>query len=148
MLVVLLKYWQIIAGAAGAFALAWMLHSLDINRIETKQRAALAAQEAILIAVCETNKAITTGISNDYQSKISDLNNKLAAAKRLHPSKCITVSVASPAGGRNAAAGGTQPAGAYGVASDALYDFAGEAEKYRLQLIGCQNFVEKVWAAH
>ena len=33
--------------------------------------------------------------------------------------------------------------GARGLRSDWLYDYAGEAEQYRLQLIACQNFIKK-----
>ncbi len=33
--------------------------------------------------------------------------------------------------------------GARGLRSDWLYDYAGEVEQYRLQLIACQNFIKK-----
>lgn len=145
MLLALLKYWQIGAGAVGAFVLAWMLHSLDVNRIESNQRDALAAQETKLAAACEASKAITTEVSNAYQDQIADLNAKLLSVKRLRPSRCIALSAPVPAGGRDATPTGAEPARTDGINSDALYDFAGEAEKYRLQLIACQKFIVKVW---
>lgn len=104
---------------------------------------ALRAQESNLIAQCEKDKAITTEASKAYETSISTLNNRLIALKRMHPKACVPVTSATA--GHNATTSTGKPAGAHGVAAESLYDFAGEAETYRLRLVACQGFVKSVW---
>ncbi len=144
-----LRFWQLAVGAIGAFGLSYLLHTVDVDRIEKKQRDVLAAQAIELTTKCDSDKKITLEASNDLQSKISALNSELISVKRLHPSSCIVPVRPADATRCNdgAAARKKPPTADAGVTSDALYDYAGEAEKYRLQLISCQGFVRKVWEA-
>lgn len=146
MFLMLLKYWQPLAAAIATAALAWLLHSVDVHRLEAKHQRNLVSNAAAIQAECTADKRLTAEVSNDYQTRIAALNNELAAVKRLRPSKCV-VPTPIPAPGRNEATSRTKPAEEDGVTSDALYDFAGEAEQYRLQLIACQAFITKTWEA-
>jgi hypothetical protein len=57
------------------------------------------------------------------------------------------VPVANASDANNAGASAAKSSGQNGVTTDALYEFASDAEKYRIQLIGCQNFITKTWEA-
>lgn len=128
---------------AGGFGGGWYIESgIAARHLKT----ALAGQEAALLKQCDDDKKITSGVSNEYESKITDLNSQLASLKRVHPSRCVPIT--GQAVRRDAAAAAGQPVGSYGVDSDALLTFAAEAEKYRLQLVGCQSFINKTWAEH
>jgi len=90
---------------------------------------------------CNKDKAITKEVSSAYQKKISALNSKLNAL-RVSPPKCIAVKPNTPIG-RNDAAPGEELRGQNGLPSGVLYEFAGDAEKSRLQLIACQDFINR-----
>ncbi len=108
----------------------------DESRLESK----LKAQEAVLIKQCDDDKQKTTEVSRAYQDKIAALNSRIAAL-RVRPAKCVPVAISS--GGRNGEASGAKPSGAHGIDDRFLIDYAAEAEKYRLQLLSCQDFVRK-----
>ena len=144
----LISNWKTILGVIATASIAWMLHSLDVNRIEAAQREALAEQVKVDTNVCNADKAITEGVSNDYQKKVTDLGNQLAALKLREPSRCISVSPAKPSCRGNASPKSSEPSGTDGVTSYALYDYASDAEKYRIQLISCQDFISKTWASN
>lgn len=142
----LINYWKEILTAVIALCLAIGAHALDITRIETKQQIELSTQAKSLIAECQKDKQLTTDISNDYETKLSALNHQLDTL-RLQPSTCISVSTASGPARHTGSTRIPKLSGQNGVASTTLYSYAGEAEKYRLQLISCQSFVKKVWTA-
>lgn len=141
---------QAILVASGTFVatagLAWLLHSFDVGRIELQHAMDMNAQQTALQEQCRKDKAITTETSHDYQQTLSNLTDQLAALKRLQPSRCV-MPAASAAPRCHDAAGGGKSAEQNGVDTDTLYDFAGEAERYRLQLIACQSFIARTWRA-
>jgi hypothetical protein len=126
-----------IAVFLAGLSLGWYVHS---RIAESTLKSALASQQAALIKQCEDSKKITMEVSREYQSKITALNGRVAAL-RLRPAKCVPVT--KPATGHNGEASGNEPARPHGVDAGFLIDYAGEAEKYRLQLISCQDFVRK-----
>ena len=146
MIAFLLTNWKVILTGCLVSLLSWGLHTLDVYRLEDKQRTELAEQAKVLNNSCNADKAITEGVSNDYQKKLADLGRQLDAVKRVQPTRCIPVSAPRPACGSNAKTGANQPVDQNGVTSDALYSLAGEAERYRLQLIACQDFIAETWA--
>lgn len=119
----------------------YITHLWDESSLES----ALKEQKTALVDQCVKDKKLTTEASNDYETKITALNKHIADIKRVRPSKCLPI-VARNTNGTISSAGGTGNGGENGVDSDALYDYAALAEKYRLQLIGLQNFVKIVWA--
>lgn len=141
MILFLLTNWKTLVGMFGTAALAYLLHTVDVDRIEAQQRAAITAQQDADKTKCDNAKKITEGVSHDYQVKLSSLSAQLASIKRLRPARCIAVPITSPATGRDAAPSGAELPRQDGITSDALYDFANAAERVRLQLVGCQSFV-------
>lgn len=142
----LFSNWRLVgaalAGAGVVAALALGLHRLDVYRIEARHRMEMQVQQTALVAQCEADKQITQEVSHDYQTKIDALNRRLADLKRVRPSVCVPVT--KPTSGHNAGTG-AEPPRSHGLTSDALLDYAAEAERYRLQLIGCQDFIKKTW---
>lgn len=138
--------WLFAGGGALATALiAYGLHSFDVNRIEANHAKALKAQAVALNDQCEKQKAITEKVSNDYQNKISDLNRRIADARRLHGHNACIAIKSNTSGRHDATASGGvasgQGAGGYSIDINQYIDFASEGEKYRIQLLACQDFV-------
>lgn len=143
----ILKYWQAILAAIITAILAYMIHDADVLFLEKKQAAELAEQANTLRAQCKADQKITAEVSNDYETKLSNLNSQLATVKRLHPSRCILPSTGATGGHDDGTSGG-QSGKPDAVDTGTLYDFAGKAEQYRIQLSGCQDFIRKVWTAN
>ena len=141
----ILRYWEIILAAIVTAATAWMLHSVDVQRIESKNRAALATQQAALEEECASDKRITEESSREYESKINALSVRLNNSKRMRENYCI-VPIASPTNGGL----GVAPAGghvrSHGVPVEEFYDYAGTCERLRIQVISLQDFIDKTYA--
>lgn len=141
----LITYWQPIAASVATFCICFLLHTVDVDRIEHKQAKALTDQATQLTLACIADKQITEGVSNEYEKKITNLNKQLAA-KRMQSPHCIVPVTITPIR-LDAKAGTDQHGGQNGVTDIALFDFSGEAERYRLQVIGLQDFLCKTWKA-
>lgn len=133
-------------GAVAGVGLCWLVHLVIIAGVERQHAQALLEQEDTLKKQCAADKAITKEVADDLQSKNDALSRRLSALKRVQPSACI-VPTPGAAIGSNEAAGGAIATRAHGITTESLYDFAGEAESYRLRLIACQSFIEKTWQA-
>lgn len=93
---------------------------------------------------CEADKVLTEKVETDYENKLSDLSDQLADIKRLRPNKCV-FPTAGQASQFNAAADNGKPAAENGLETDWLYDFAGTCEGFRLQIIGLQEFINRLY---
>ncbi len=126
--------------ALAAAGLAWYVMHLraENTRLET-ENLTLSTD----LTACQEDQQIAYEVSNEYQRSLADVSAKLATFKRLR-SSCI-VPRRNPTGGPHAATDNGVNAGpdARGLSTDWLYDFAGECEGYRLQVIGLQSFVNK-----
>lgn len=142
MLIWLVKYWIAIPAVLVTAFIAFGLHRLDVARIEARNVKAMDAQKAQLIAECEKAQQITEGVSHDYQEQLYALSRELDTLKRVH-SHPECVPIAKPSAGCNGTTSTGKPIEAHGLRTDWLYDFAAEAERYRIQLIACQNFIKK-----
>lgn len=121
---------------------AFGFHKIDVARLEAKQTKALAAQEKQLNDACDKAQQITEGVSRDYQEQLSTLGRQLDTLKRVRTNpKCVPI--ASTTAGYNGRAGERKPIETHGISTEWAYDFAAEGEKYRLQLIACQDFIKK-----
>lgn len=137
----LVANWKVVLTAIAVGTLAFLLHTLDVYRLEDAQKTAVDAAVKSVSDKCNENNKISEEVSNDFKKKSDDLAAELARAKRVRPTTCVPVLVTNPASGSNGSAGSGQSAVKNGgVASDALLDLAAEGERYRLQLIGCQTF--------
>lgn len=127
---------------AVGFGGAWKLQ----NQIwEGRQAEALSSLESRLRGECIDNQKITEGVSNEYQTKIADLNRRVANLKRMRTANC-NVQLADAAGGGNAETGKL----VYrhdGIPFDSLIEYAASAEEVGLRLDACQAFIQKTWAA-
>jgi hypothetical protein len=129
----------VIGGVLG-FSFALLIYKAPFIGIEAFHERELSSQASELQAHCEEEKKITKDVSHEYQTKLSSLNAQLARLKRVQ-SHCI---VPGTAGGRDGEAERGKPSGPDGVSTAWLLEFAGEAERYRLQLISCQDFIRRV----
>ena len=124
------------------------LHSVDMSFVQKKHVAELTAQKAALEARCEAEKKITEDTANELQNKIDALTSRLATVKRMHPATCIPI-LADAARVDDATTKDAglprQDAKPHGVSSDALFDYAADAEAVGLRLDACQSFVRKTW---
>lgn len=148
MLAVLLKYWKFGAGAAGMAVIALILHNVSLEWTKASYERKIEAVKQEQIAACERDKNLTKEVSDGYQKQVASLTARIADLKRVRPSACIPVANPAARCDGTAVIGGHAGAnGQGGVTSDFLYDFAGEAETYRLRLIACQSFISKTWAS-
>lgn len=138
-----LPWWlTAVGGAITASVMAFFIANWFIDGVKAEDAAKLAAQVTFDIQQCDKAKQITEDVSHDYQSQLQSLNDQLAAIKLRQPAHCI-MPITNSTPGRNAASAKTIIAGRNGLSSDWLYDFAGKTEKYRIQLVSCQQFIIK-----
>ena len=94
---------------------------------------------------CEKAQTITSEVSNAYQQKLAERDSALAAARRMLNGSSNSSTSSS---GHNAASGARELSGQNGECikadTEELISIAGDGEKYRLQLIGCQSFVKEI----
>lgn len=121
-----------IVTALGAFG----LHSLDVQWLKSNQESALDEQKTAIVSQCTKAQETAEGVSHDYQNQLTNLNRQLDSLRTR--TTCVPIAPTSP--GYSSAAGQPKP-----VNEGAIYDLAGEGEKYRIQLIGCQDFINKTW---
>lgn len=141
----LISNWKTIVAIMATAALCYLLHALDVDRLEKKEAADINNQQVTDTKSCNADKAITEKVSHDYEDKISSLNKQLVDLTSVRPNVCVTIpsrtAPRSNAASRTAIARGPDAR----VDSDALYIIAGQGEKYRLQLISCQQFITDTW---
>lgn len=121
------------------FGMGWYVHS---QIAEAHLKDALESQEQQLILQCQNSKKITEEVSHDYQTKIAALTARVNAL-RMRPARCL-VPTPIPSAGRDDATGAGIHAGQDGVSTTFLLDYAALAEKQRLQLLGCQDFINRI----
>ena len=139
----MIKVYGTLAIIALAFGCGWYLSSIVA---EQEKKHALAALESSLTQKFAEQKAITEGVSNDYQKQLAALNRRVRSI-RLH-NGCNKMSAPTKTNGRNAGSTGAIIAGTYAVDSGELITYAEDAEKYRLQLMACQRFVDRIYEAN
>lgn len=140
---------QLAPALAVAFVTAGLalgLHNWRVDRLQEQHRQAIESTKSAMQLACTAAQNLTQGVSNAYQKKLADLNDQLAAVKRVrHNPRCVSTT-ASATSRRDAAASQQKPAATNAIRAEWLVDFAAEAEKYRLQLIACQDFVTRATA--
>lgn len=127
----------------GYGVVSWKSYHAGVDHQKALTAPQIAKAISTANAECEKGKQLSKEISNDYQNKIAGLNKRIADLKRLRPSVCVPVSAAAP--GRNAATGSVA-SGQNGIDAGTLLDYAADAERYRLQLSSCQDFINRTWS--
>ena len=98
-----------------------------------------AGEMAAMAQRGETNRRL----ANEYYDQQEFIDRQLADAKRMQPQRCICpiTQPALPGACMPGASAEGEFYQADGITSDALYDFAGDAERVRQQLLACQAWV-------
>lgn len=117
---------------AAAFSAAWQVQ-------EWRHSAALVKQEVKYRTECTEKQRKSQEASYGYQKNLAALNSRVAELS-LHKT-CMPIS--SSSSGHNAAPGALDTR-EDGIAASTLFTLAGDAEKYRLQLIACQQWIRTV----
>lgn len=127
---ILLKYWQPAAATIATALFAFLLHTVDVNRIEANHRETLAKQEDTLTRQCTTNIQKIERANDELQKAKADNAARAAEYKRLHPTKHILprsdVAKLRPSGRGHAIENG-----AVAGSTDDFRDFAKECNDYR-----------------
>lgn len=123
-----------VIGAVLATFLAGCYVTRQIDNSRLKH--ALDEQQTLLQSQCNADKAVTKGANDALQKNLNTIAGKLAAAKRLHESMCVTpvTGMAEPT------SGGREHAGQNGISTGWLRDFAAECETYRSEVIILNEF--------
>lgn len=133
MLMWALKNWQ---GALAAFLLSYALHCVSMAYLEDAHEKALSDQKSALTEQCDKDKAITKGAQDALQRNYDSIAARLARFKRMQLASCVPVS-SSP----NDSGSGNGHAGAHGISTGFLLDFAAECETYRSTVIVLDKFI-------
>ncbi len=137
-----IKFWKEIAIVmltvfVGLFFGLWRYEVLAHN--QTSQDLSVAEGT---IEQHEKNILITERANNEYQNDIDKLN---ADVKRLRkrPVRCIPIAI--PSDLHSGSGAGSGHGSEDGISSGWLYDYAIEAEKFRIERNNCKKFVNDVW---
>lgn len=133
----------IIIGVILGLGMAILAYKAPLVGIQASHKRALEKQVTELTNQCEDQKKITEEVSHEYQKKLNALNVQLARLKRVQP-RCIIPNRTNPTPGHDGSAQPRELAGSHGISTEWLIDYAGEAERYRLQLISCQDYVRRI----
>jgi len=118
------------------------LHNIHVSLIRASHERDIVKAQQEIIKQCEEDKQLTQEVSSEFQTQISNLNRRLADLKRVRKPACIPVTSSTSRCDATSRDGYVKR---NGIDTRTLFDYAGLAEKYRLQLISCQSFVNKTW---
>jgi len=98
---------------------------------------------------CNGDKKLTTEVQDDDQKRIDALDAELVRVKLRYasaPARCTPVyTTGSIKAGASGELRGSDDK-PFGVSTEALLTYAGDAERMRLQVMACQDFINKVWS--
>jgi hypothetical protein len=133
-----IKLIAFLAGAGALFLCGWHVNGL---RWESKLSDALIEKEAAIRLECETAQKTTAEVSNGYQAKIRDINNRHSVELERVRATVQCARVTGAPGGRDAAAPGGGFHSAVDVPAEQLLEMASIADRQTAQLIACQEFI-------
>ena len=94
---------------------------------------------------CISDKTISEKASHDFQVSNRSLRRELNSLR--NDPHCVSVQPSGAPNGYNGAAAGTELSGRNEVRAGYLYDYAGRSEETRLKLLGCQKFIDDLYAS-
>lgn len=128
----------IAAGAVPALLLAWLLHTVDVDRIEAAQKVAIADQQAADKKTCDSDKSITKEANDALQKSNANCSARVSKLMRLQ-AQCVPLSrPAQLAGDKQPGSGGSD-----GLSTLWLQGFAEQCKEYRDTLIICEDYAQK-----
>lgn len=139
-----LRYWRYGLVVLTTSLLCLQLHNAVMAVAEQTFKTRLAERETALTDQCTKDQLKTERLSNEQQAALTDINRRLAAAKRLRqPTACVHVP--APTSNPDAATTGAGLPERNGISAAALLDFAADAERTGTQLDALQKFVREVY---
>lgn len=139
--------WKTILGVIATAALCYLLHTVDVDRIEADNAATVKAQIESDKTACINAQNITKGVDDGLSKNLTGLDADYAAALgKLRQQSAAPSNPAAASGVGHGTACPTINARAHGIDSGALLSYAKDAEHYRLQLTSCQTFITDTWA--
>ncbi len=94
---------------------------------------------------CISDKNLSEKASHDYQASVRSLRRQLDSLR--NDPRCVSIKPASPPNGHNGAATGTEFSGRDSLRLGYIIDFGGRCEETRLKLLGCQKFIDDLYAS-
>jgi len=85
--------------------LAYGLHDMRVEILQSRHRSALQAQAGEMATKCEEAQKVTREVSNDLQTRLRALNRRYADAVGVRSQYCVYVHPAGTPSGSDAAAG-------------------------------------------
>lgn len=135
--------WKFFLGLVLGIWLASTIHRVTSFFQEKVFEANLAAQVELDKSICRENMKITNEVSNAYTKSLTAVSRQLAELKRMFPSGQLVLTAPSPSPGDGAAKGKSTLKNE--VSSDDLWNYAGNSEELRQQLLACQQFIHSTW---
>lgn len=148
MTIILARFWSqilcfIIGIAISAFAV-WHLHTYLRDKATIACTAAISAQKTESANACAAATKISEDITRENEAKISDLQRRVADAKRLQPSPTIRINNLPETASKTDAIGQSGLRGGYEVQTGPLYDLAGNAQEIVINFTSLQNYVRSL----
>lgn len=128
--------WKTYLIFAAVLGLVLSVGTAYVLYLKHENSVALTAQATNLREACQKAQKTTQEAQDALQTDHDRIAAKLAAYKLRAPTSCVPFTNST-----NLSAGGAGYAGQNAVTSDALYDYASEAESYRSQLVVCEKFI-------
>ena len=94
---------------------------------------------------CISDKNLSEKASHDYQASVRSLRRQLDSLR--NDPRCVSIKPASPPNGHNGASTGTEFSGRDSLRLGYIVDFGGRCEETRLKLLGCQKFIDDLYAS-
>lgn len=140
---------KVILAVIATAALAYLLHTVDVDRIEANNAATIKTQIESDTKTCATAQNITKGTDDALTSKTNGLDTDyLAALNSLREQSAASHNSPAASGVNHGTACPSIHVCKNGVDAGALLSYAKDAEHYRLQLSSCQSFITETWAAN
>lgn len=141
---IVVNWFWLAVGAVTASVGMWTFHTVSIRGHEAMWNAKYEEQRAELIGRCEENKHITEDNSREYENEMDVINSDLVALKRVRFG-----SASVPVPGATVVSVTEAPRNEHVKrnerSAEKLLDFAAECERYRVQVVSLQSFIDDVW---
>jgi len=136
----LLSNWKLIAcGVAGLVLLALVTFAWQTIggwKADSGQLASCKESLQVQTDAIEKDKEL----ANEYLKNLRGVNAELARVKRLRPVRCICPKADTSRACDGRTSTDNQLHQEDGITTESLYDFAGDAERVRVQLVACQKW--------
>ena len=121
-------------------AIFGMFVTIYIQHLKIKQLKLEYTQARNAFEQCQLDMHLSNEVTNEYESKITDLNVKLRDLRRLYSTARIKINHSTVF--NNATSTEKEFCRQNGIDASELIDYSEDAERTRLKLLGCQSFLK------